>query len=293
MMENMISTIGESLRDLRIYQKVSQKKLAKNICTQAYISMIEKGQIVPSAHILHALAVRLGVSINYFFDSPDSTIHEYQNEFINQVRAETKKHNYAEVRRLINVQKDSPLFKTPKMKNFMDYHIGICLYHLDADISEAMEKLKDTLSDNNEHYFQEDVESLIAIANILTEEKLLEEAEQYYLKALNLLESRPSCDEYSLQLRFYYNYQRFLKNQMKYEDAVEYANKGIKICVQYETLYLHGEFYYYKGLSLINLNHVVEGIEALKKAISIFSLSGKEHFITSAQSIIDEASMNV
>ncbi|WP_113928505.1 helix-turn-helix transcriptional regulator [Bacillus sp. P14.5] len=89
----MISTIGKSLKDLRTYQKVSQKNLAKDICTQAYVSMIEKGEIIPSAHILHAFAQKLGVPIDYFFDTPDSTIHEYHSEFISQVRMAIKKMN--------------------------------------------------------------------------------------------------------------------------------------------------------------------------------------------------------
>ncbi|RBP02515.1 helix-turn-helix domain-containing protein [Rossellomorea aquimaris] len=285
----MIMTIGQSLRDLRTYQKISQKKLAKGICTQAYISMIEKGVIVPSAHILYSLAIRLGVSINYFLDTPDSTVHEYQVEFINQARAAAKSNDYGVLRKLIHEQRSSPLFKTTKMKKFTEYHLGVCQYHLDSDLHGAMKTLKDTLSDNNEHYFQEDVETLIAMANILTEENLLDEAERYYHKALYLLESRPSCNDYSLRLKFYYNYQRFLKNQEKYDQVVEIASKGIKICVQNDTLYLRGEFYYYKGISFIRLNRVTEGIEALQKAILIFSLSGKEHFIEAAQSTIDNA----
>jgi transcriptional regulator with XRE-family HTH domain len=287
----MTSTIGKSLRDLRTYQKVPQNKLAKGICTQAYVSMIEKGEIIPSAHILHAFAQRLGVPINYFFDTPDSTIHEYHSEFISQVRLATKKNDYEAIKDLVSSQIDSPLFQTTRMQKFIKYHLGICKYFLEQDLISALEILKDTLGDKEQSYFQEDVETLIAIANILLEENQWEESEEYYKKALDLLESRPSDTNYSLKLRLYYNFVRLLKKKREYWKAAEYADKGIKICVHNESLYLHGEFYFYKGLSLFELGEKAKGMDALQKARDIFSILEKEKFKEAAQSLIEEYSI--
>jgi transcriptional regulator with XRE-family HTH domain len=287
MNENIIhTTIGRSLKDLRTYQKISQYKLAKGICTQAYVSMIEKGEIIPSAHILHAFAERLGVPIDYFFDTPDSTIHEYHSEFITQVRMATKESQYSVVMDLVTAQKDNPLFQTMKMKKFIDYHLGICEYFFDKDLTKSLSTLKNTLSDNEQQYFQEDVETLIAIANILSEEKYWEESEEYYKRALDLISSRPADSNYPQKLRLYYNYQRLLKNTGNYSKAVDYADKGIKVCVLYETLYLHGEFYFYKGISLIKLEKTRKGIEMLRKAIDIFTISEKKQLKEATQKLI-------
>ncbi|WP_113928506.1 hypothetical protein [Bacillus sp. P14.5] len=172
------------------------------------------------------------------------------------------------------------------MRKFIEYHLGICKYYLDKDLTGSLDTLRNILSDKDHQYFQEDVETLIAIANILSEEKHLEESEEYYLKALELLGNRPADSNYQQKLRLYYNYQRFLKNTEKYSKAVEYANKGIRVCILHETLYLHGEFYFYKGVSLIKLKETKKGIESLQKAMDIFTIAEKEKFKEAAQKLI-------
>ncbi|ASW52683.2 XRE family transcriptional regulator [Streptococcus suis] len=45
----------------------SQKELAEGVCDQGQISRIEKGTYMPGADLLHALAKKLQVRMDYFF----------------------------------------------------------------------------------------------------------------------------------------------------------------------------------------------------------------------------------
>nr|WP_188109052.1 MULTISPECIES: helix-turn-helix transcriptional regulator [Streptococcus] len=47
--------------------KLSQKELAEGICKQGQISRLENGEYTPGSELLHQLAKRLSVSMDYFF----------------------------------------------------------------------------------------------------------------------------------------------------------------------------------------------------------------------------------
>lgn len=55
--------LGERVRHYRKLKGLSQAELAKGICTQATISLIEKRNKVPSMNILVRLVERLGVTM--------------------------------------------------------------------------------------------------------------------------------------------------------------------------------------------------------------------------------------
>jgi transcriptional regulator with XRE-family HTH domain len=72
-------SIGERLLRLRKERGLSQRALATNGVTYAYISRIELGDRVPSMKALRLLAPRLGVSVNYLEtgeEVPDTELRE-------------------------------------------------------------------------------------------------------------------------------------------------------------------------------------------------------------------------
>ncbi|TMU83429.1 helix-turn-helix transcriptional regulator [Bacillus sp. BHET2] len=278
--DNLVNRIGSSLKDLRKHQKISQKKLAENICAQSYISMIEKGEISPAAHILYSISLKLGVDISYFFDAYDNNMYSNMTEFVFQVRNATERNNFEEVKSLLNSQRENPYFKTDKMTNFFKYHFALCNYYLNNDKEGALKRLQETLtqsSQNSEVFLQEDFNALLSIAVIYTQEKEWVDASFYYNQVENLFKKRPRLTEPRQGIRFYYNYCRYLYSVKKYSEVSLNANKGIRLCVELKTYYLHGELYYYKGLSCFKEKHEQDGIEALKNAKLIFTFSDQQN----------------
>jgi transcriptional regulator with XRE-family HTH domain len=289
MIDNLISTIGSSLKDLRSAQNISQRKLAKGICTQAYISLIEKGEISPSAPILYSIANRLGVGIDYFFDYENDTSIQYQKEFINQVRLATKNHKYEEVLTLIRKQSTNPLFKSINMKKFIEYHTGLCEYYLNHDVTKAITTLENILYENSDNiFYQDDAEILLALANIYTEEKEYLKANEYFQLSFDLLKKRPAHMVSHLDIRLHYNYLRLLTNLEAYEEIFHYADQGLQYCIQLETYYLHGELHYYKGITYCKIGNRKEGILNLKKALLVFEISKKEDLIRVVKNTINK-----
>ena len=53
--------LARRLREARRHADLSQRALARDICTPAYVSRLEKGERIPSLQLLRRLAGRLGV----------------------------------------------------------------------------------------------------------------------------------------------------------------------------------------------------------------------------------------
>src|SRR5712691_13476444 len=63
--EDLIETIGQRLRRLRLERRLSQRELSGPGVSYAYISRIEAGARRPSVKALRMLARKLGVSADY------------------------------------------------------------------------------------------------------------------------------------------------------------------------------------------------------------------------------------
>ncbi|MTV96995.1 helix-turn-helix domain-containing protein, partial [Streptococcus pneumoniae] len=64
----MGTLLATRLKNRRKELKMSQRELAEGICKQGQISRLESGEFTPGADFLHALAKKLKVSMDYFFD---------------------------------------------------------------------------------------------------------------------------------------------------------------------------------------------------------------------------------
>ncbi|WDH99113.1 helix-turn-helix transcriptional regulator [Paenibacillus urinalis] len=73
--------LGKKIRETREQKGLSQKQLAGEEMTRAYISLIEKGRAVPSSRMLRVIAKRLGKPVEYFLGSvTEDEIHEDVSE---------------------------------------------------------------------------------------------------------------------------------------------------------------------------------------------------------------------
>ncbi len=63
--------IGRIIKKYRIMRKMSQKALAKNICTEKYVYLIEKGERTPSAEMIGLFGDRLEVDLFDYYQFMD------------------------------------------------------------------------------------------------------------------------------------------------------------------------------------------------------------------------------
>ncbi|MED3575482.1 helix-turn-helix domain-containing protein [Cytobacillus praedii] len=273
--------IGQAIYDLRIQMNISQSELAKGICSQSFISRIEKGEISPSAELLYSLSKKLGVDINYYFKNNLNPRFDYQLSFCKQVRDYVQKADYEPVRELIKIESKNPYFNNEEMKQFIIWHQGICAYHIDGDLYGAILYLKkafNLLGGNKKKLNGCQLEIAISIANIYNEEKCYKEAINYYNLAINRLNEIKGFIDNKILIRALYNYSKLLYRMDRDKEAVENSSTAIQLCLELESNYLLGNLLYQNGLSLEKLGETKNALHKIEDAYSIFRIQNNYPF---------------
>ncbi|WP_193749057.1 helix-turn-helix domain-containing protein, partial [Exiguobacterium indicum] len=71
-MDDLTSSIGTKIKQLRIENQMTQKELCEDICSQAEISKIENGLNSPTVELLQKIAARLNSPITLLFENPQA-----------------------------------------------------------------------------------------------------------------------------------------------------------------------------------------------------------------------------
>ncbi|WP_019240581.1 MULTISPECIES: helix-turn-helix domain-containing protein [Bacillus] len=279
--------IGQKIKRERKTLNMTQKELAEGICTQAQISIIEKGDLNPTSQVLYLLSQKLNVDMNFFFDienvqkEPDNIkkVKHLMRKFI-RVR------DYESLSYIVEKEKENSLFKTPEDQQFLLWHEGICDYYINSNVDDALNKLTvalDYLSDDATQYSEKEIEREIEILNsiaiIYNEENRNTDAIDIYTKAIEQFDNLPENKDQNIKIRLLYGLSKSLTALKRYEDSILYSKQGIEICVETEVLYLLGELLYQTGINLLNNKRIESGNEYLDKAIYIFEIQGKLSFI--------------
>ncbi len=276
-------TLGYAMRELRLYLGLSQADLSEGICTQALISQIENNDVSPSAELLYQLASRLGVDINYFFHMKETPRLDYVNEVIRQVRRHIKRREYSEVADILEAEESNPLFRTIKNQQFYLWHKAICTYYLEHNASTALLLLHEALhltTTTSKNFSEREIEILISMAILHSEEKEWECALPLFHKALYHVRFFPIIKDETIEIRLYYNYSKALSTCRNYEKALSIAREGFLLCREKQRLYLFGELSYQCGKLHYLLGNQELAIEYLNTASTIFELDQNNNFKT-------------
>jgi transcriptional regulator with XRE-family HTH domain len=110
-------SIGKIIKTLRNSLNITQKQLGEHICTQAEISRIEKGNIMPYANTLFRIAERLGVDVNYFFEHANTPRLDYIQDTFSWIRSLVYDDKYGEMERIV-MRGKIPYSPLPFASNF-------------------------------------------------------------------------------------------------------------------------------------------------------------------------------
>ncbi|MBN8193371.1 helix-turn-helix transcriptional regulator [Bacillus sp. NTK074B] len=109
--------IGDIYEHWRENQRIASEdqhdkgELANDICTQSFISRLEGGSVSPSAETVYRLSERLGVPISVLIHPAYNERYDYFSEVYKQLRNASAARDYDQVLKLIQTQKNNPLFK--------------------------------------------------------------------------------------------------------------------------------------------------------------------------------------
>src|SRR5690625_2850003 len=145
-MENALEEIGKRIYELRVHLNMTQKELCEGICTQAYISKIENGSLAIAADILFQIADRLGVDINYFYDSTNINRMDYLSEVELQAQELVNKRDFQALHELIQREEKTPLMYNKKFKQFILWNKALCERYINNDANRAIEIMNQALA---------------------------------------------------------------------------------------------------------------------------------------------------
>ncbi|WP_194840885.1 helix-turn-helix domain-containing protein [Filobacillus milosensis] len=271
--------IGKRIYELRRYFKITQKELCEGICTQAYISKIENGSLAIAADILFQIAERLGVDINYFYDSTYNSRVDYALEVELEARELVKNDDYEMLRELIKREERTPLMNNNKFKQFILWHKSLCKRFLDENHYEALELLEEALklcNTSTKSYSEREIQILINKANLfidISEIRSFEKAIVIYKDAKVAIESLPYIHDNDLLTLILYNLARAYTLEHKPEEAIKYAEEGIINCQKTNSLFGFGQLHFILGVNHKELKKYSIALEHLEKAKVISNLS--------------------
>ncbi|WP_172970950.1 helix-turn-helix domain-containing protein [Bacillus sp. THAF10] len=290
---NQAAVIGQTIKELRKNQLLTQKSLAEGICSQTTISLIESGLTLPSVDILYYLSKRLNVSLDYFFQESEREIANYEITTTELIEQLWKTKDYEEIYRITESER-----KQQKNRDLShEFYLFIELhYYLTSNLSGKMawdtciRKLKKLIRDNTIHKPKLlDLRIKNAIANILVEHGKNKEAMKIYEDLLRLNYMEDSYSSVRLRLKVYFNLARLYYQSLDYEKSYSTALNGIKLSIKFEDVSMIGNLYVHGAQCLQQLNRHKEALEFLNQAKFIYTLLKRSWYLEFVENLLQEA----
>ncbi|NSL69393.1 helix-turn-helix domain-containing protein [Bacillus toyonensis] len=282
--------LGITIKEIRIKKNISQSELCHGICSQSQISKIEKGMIYPSSILLYQLSERLGIDPNNIFALTQNKKLKYVKNVKYVMRDCVKQKQYKELYEIVKQEKKQNNFQSKEDKQFLIWHEAIAIFEVNRSTKTALTLLNHALKltlTNSDFLSEREIDIMQTMAIFYAEYKEYEKSINILRRCLTNFNKLDFPRDKEIKLKIILNLAKFLDLTYQHEEAIKYLDKGIKLAINLDTLYLLGELYYLKSQYLLKIKQHNEEdvVNNMKKALFIFELREKEHYI---QMIKDE-----
>ncbi|RWQ77878.1 helix-turn-helix domain-containing protein [Bacillus cereus] len=275
--------LGITIKELRIKKNISQSDLCHGICSQSQISKIEKGMIYPSSILLYQLSERLGIDPNNIFALTQNKKLKYIENVKYVIKDCLKQKQYKELYEIVKKEKNLNNFQTKEDKQFLIWHEAIAIFMVDKSIKTALDFLNNALKltlTNSDFLSEREIDIMQTMAIFYAENKEYEKSINIFKRCLTNFNKLDFPRDKEIKLKLMLNLAKCFDFTYQHEEAIKYIDKGIKLAINLNTLYLLGELFYLKGQCLLKMkqHNVEDVIYNWKKALFIFELTEKEYY---------------
>ncbi|WP_309260349.1 helix-turn-helix domain-containing protein [Bacillus cereus] len=276
--------LGITIKELRMKKNISQSELCHGICSQSQISKIEKGVIYPSSILLYQLSERLGVDPNNIFALTQNKKIKYIENVKHVIKDCLKQKQYKELYEIVKKEKYLNNFQTKEEKQFLIWHEAIAIFEVNRSTKTALTLLNNGLKltvTNVDCLSEREIDIMQTMAIFYAENKEYEKSINILRKCLTNFNKLDFPRDKEIKLKIIFNLAKTLASTFQHEEAIKYIDKGIKLAINLNTLYLLGELFYLKGQYLLKIkqHNVEDVVYNWKKALFIFELTEKKHYI--------------
>ena len=275
--------LGITIKELRIKKNISQSELCHGICSQSQISKIEKGMIYPSSILLYQLSERLGIDPNNIFALTQNKKLKYVENVKCVIKDCLKQKQYKELYEIVKKEKNENNFQSTEDKQFLIWHEAIAIFMVDKSIKTALDFLNNALKltlTNSDFLSEREIDIMQTMAIFYAENKEYEKSINIFKRCLTNFNKLGFPRDKEIKLKLMLNLAKCFDFTYQHEEAIKYIDKGIKLAINLNTLYLLGELFYLKGQCLLKMkqHNVEDVIYNWKKALFIFELTEKEYY---------------
>ncbi|MBY7125184.1 helix-turn-helix domain-containing protein [Bacillus sp. 16GRE42] len=275
--------LGITIKELRIKKNISQSKLCHGICSQSQISKIEKGVIYPSSILLYQLSERLGVDPNNIFALTKNKKLKYIENVKYVIKDCLKQKQYKELYEIVKKEKDEKNSQAKEDKQFLLWHEATAVFEVNRSIKTALNLLNNALKltlTNVDFLSEREIDIMQTMAIFHGENKEYEKSITISKRCLTNFNKLDFPRDKEIKLKIIFNLAKTLTSTYQHEEAIKYIDKGIKLAINLNTLYLLGELFYLKGQCLLKIkqHNVEDVVYNWKKALFIFELTEKEYY---------------
>ncbi|MGE6498984.1 helix-turn-helix domain-containing protein [Bacillus wiedmannii] len=275
--------LGIIIKELRMKKNISQSELCHGICSQSQISKIEKGMIYPSSILLYQLSERLGIDPNNIFALTQNKRLKYVENVKYVIKDYLKQKQYKELYEIVKKEKNLNNFQTKEEKQFLIWHEAIAIFMVDRSIKTALDLLNNALKltlTNSDFLSEREIDIMQTMAIFYAENKNYEKGINILRRCLTNFNKLDFPRDKEIKLKIILNLAKCLDSTYQHEEAIKYLDKGIKLAINLNTLYLLGELFYLKGQYLLKIkqHNVEDVVYNWKKALFIFELTEKEYY---------------
>jgi len=276
---------GNLIKSKRKELGLTQQELSDGICTQALISRVEKGDIVPQNSILIQLGERLNISKEEIVDLAYTTRYNNEiSEIKDIIRKALSRRDYRQVEVIMN--RNEAVIENINNENDHAFFTWIEASLQDKLYNRTESALK-TLTDIPLFNLDDGlaIEILNAIGIIYYQEKDFDQARNVFQNAVSMIEE--SMD-YLVQVKLYLNYALTLEEHDEDKKALEYVMQAIDLLIAKDSMFLLGDLYHTKGYILRKLGHLEEAKKSNQLALSIYDIQNNTKLKTMTQLEIEE-----
>lgn len=269
-----IESLGKQIKQLRIEKNLTQKELAKDVCSQAELSKIENGKIMPTIDLVQRLSQKLHISMGQIFiDSNEVKLfHDYDV----QLSDFSRQRRYDE---MLEFMKRLPTSLPSSVQLLIQYFDWVAREgKKDIDYRTCISQLL-RLSDEHQMEIEYPVLYLrirMSVANYYYLNGQYPYARKIYENLLTYEYSTYALKK--LQCKIIYNHAQQLYFQNDFKTGLQVTEQGICLSIERKDTAMLGHFFYQRGCFYEELNYRKCDIhDAFTLAYSLFTAFGNDN----------------
>ncbi|WP_165006066.1 MULTISPECIES: helix-turn-helix transcriptional regulator [unclassified Enterococcus] len=250
-METLVDSFGTIIKEIRKEQKMTQKMLSQDICSQSVLSRIENNEELPNVMVMAQICQRLGVTIDHVMSLSNGTIRGGLKEF-ELLDVYFQKRDYRKLEQILkSPEVTENLYLAADCQRYY-YYLGVCEFTLRKNITQALCYLKEALSYSNSsdrsHVSDTEIQLISCIGKIYGVAGRTAEARYYLSRSIQLFHQSINDRTKSEFSQIFYNYGSFLFHQNEIEAALEQVSQGIHWAQEKNSYYYLNDLFILKSL---------------------------------------------